>query len=324
MCAKIRKKQIAEINQMLLELASGNPFYRLSRSNKDDSIEGIVVLINMLAEEIQQLLLHQGSVNAKGIIKHIVQMSFILDDDGIIQMINQKTVAILATFYDDIIKKPFESFLTEDSRTKWQKTWNVLKQKDFKDISLELTFEAKQKLLVPSQCYITRFSDKETGLKNTLITVIHYYNTQDKLENDLKESIVEFIDRQKTIVNKSKKQRLRLDQKDIRRIRAGHDIIMNNLEKDLPFLKDFALQLGTNEFKLKYGFKELYGISVYRFLTRERLSKSKMLIQFTELPIKSIINMTGFKSSAHFSKTFKNRYGYAPSILRKKSLKDKK
>ncbi|WP_299671973.1 AraC family transcriptional regulator [uncultured Polaribacter sp.] len=322
MCAKYKKNRISEINEMLLELASGNPFYRLKRTGKDNSIEGLVVIINMLAEEMQQLLIHQGYINSKGKIKHMVQMNFILDHHGIIQMINQKTAAILATLNAPIINKRFENLLTDESKARWQKTWKIIQQKDFTDTSLELTFKAQQKLLVPSYCHVTDFSDKET----VLVTVIHYYNTQDKLESDVKESIVQFISKQevrlKKAIYKPKKHTIRLSEKDIEKIRKGHDMIVNHLEKELPSLKDFALQLGTNEFKLKYGFKELYGISVFRFLVRERLRKSKTLIQYTNLSLKSIAHMVGFKSSPHFSKAFKKQYGYAPSLLRKNHLKE--
>ncbi|TXD81188.1 helix-turn-helix transcriptional regulator [Subsaximicrobium wynnwilliamsii] len=91
---------------------------------------------------------------------------------------------------------------------------------------------------------------------------------------------------------------------------------------DFPSLKDFALQIGTNEFKLKYGFKELYGTTVYRFLVQERLRKAQMMIQYSDLPLKSIAYMTGFKSMPHFSRTFKKRYGYSPSALRNNSIED--
>ena len=103
----------------------------------------------------------------------------------------------------------------------------------------------------------------------------------------------------------------------MRKIREGRDLIMNNLENELPSLKEFAHQLGTNEFKLKYGFKQLYGTSVYRFLLQERLRKSKMLIQHTDHSIKTIAYQTGFKSIPHFSRVFKKTFGYTPTALRK-------
>ena len=80
------------------------------------------------------------------------------------------------------------------------------------------------------------------------------------LEHDLKQQVIQFSKNQKqnsndTLLN-APKPKLRLSFQDIRKIRAGHDIIINNLEMDFPSLKDFALQLGTNEFKLKYGLVE--------------------------------------------------------------------
>ena len=94
-------------------------------------------------------------------------------------------------------------------------------------------------------------------------------------------------------------------------------MIINNLEKDLPSLKELALQMGTNEYKLKYGFKQLYGTTIFRFLIQERLRKAKTLIQYSKLTLKQIAKMTGFKSITHFSRAFKEKYGVSPSELRR-------
>jgi signal transduction histidine kinase len=131
MSDQIKNERMQRINQMLLEMAGGNFFYRLERSGENDNIEALIVSLNILAEEIQESFLHQGYVNSKGTTKPIVQMFFMLNTDGIIQMINQKACTILSTLYNDIIEKPFDSFLTEASKTKWQNTWKALQQKDF-------------------------------------------------------------------------------------------------------------------------------------------------------------------------------------------------
>lgn len=209
---------------------------------------------------------------------------------------------------------------------KWQHIRKVIQRKNFYDTSLELSFVTKDKLLLPNHCYITTFKGNKEAQGKTLVTVIHHCKGYLELEKNLKQSVIKFKNKQeqsfqgKTL--KSQKQKLRLSYHDIGKLRKGHDIIINNLEKELPSIKDFALQLGTNEFKLKYGFKELYGTTVYRFLIQERLRKAKMLTQHSDMPLKSIAHMTGFKSIPHFSRTFKKRYGYAPSALRKKSLKE--
>lgn len=105
-----KKKRVKRINQMILEMAGGNFFYRLAQSKKNDNIEALAVILNMFAEEIQESFLHQGYVNSKGTIKHIVQMSFVLDEHDIVQMVNQKTCTILSMLRDDIIKNHLVPF----------------------------------------------------------------------------------------------------------------------------------------------------------------------------------------------------------------------
>ncbi|MCG2462575.1 AraC family transcriptional regulator [Flavobacteriaceae bacterium F89] len=322
------KKRMQRISHMLLEMAAGNFFYRLDRSDKNDNVEALVIVLNMLAEEIQESFLHQGYVNSQGTTKQIVQMCFMLDEDAIIRMINQRASTILSTLYSNIIDRSFDSFLTNDSKNKWEKLWKTLNGKDFYDTSIELTFVTREKLLLPNQCYITTFKREKEVQRKTLVTVFHYSNGYRELEKNLKQSVVKFRNKHGQYFqgpsNQPIKQKLRLSYEDIRKIREGHNIIINNLDKELPSIKDFAHQLGTNEFKLKYGFKELYGTSVYRFLVQERLRKAKMLVQYSDMALKSIAHMTGFKSDPHFSRAFKKQYGFPPSELRKRSLKDDK
>lgn len=322
--AKRKKERMQQINQMLLEMANGNFFYHLERSKSNDSLEALTVALNMLAEEIQEAMVHQGFANTHGAIKHIVQMSFILDSDGVIEMVNKKACTLLSILNDDLIGIPFGSLLLEDSQSTWKDTWETWQPKNFFDTSLELTFKTKQNLLIPTPCYLTTFIDNQTGQRKTLITVIQHSKSQFELETDLKRRVIQFENEGKlpsnNTLNESLKQKLRLSFDDIKKLREGHDFIINHLDKKLPSLKEFALQLGTNEFKLKYGFKELYGTSVYRFLLEERLKKSNLFIQYTDLPLKQIAHMVGFKSFPHFSKTFKSRFGYSPKILRKNYL----
>jgi len=308
------------INQMLLEMASGNFFYRIERSVENDNIEALIVTLNMLAEEIQDTIIHQGYANTDKTTLDIVQMSFILDFNGIIEMVNQKTCNILSSLYDDMIGEYFESFLTLQSVKKWKTTWKQIKKKEIFDTSVELKFKSKGNLVIPKIVYVTSFNDALIKESKTLITVIHHSSFRDQLDDDLKQRIVKDNKHNKETEKDTTKVRLRLSFEDIRKIREGHDIIINNLEKDFPILKDFALQIGTNEFKLKYGFKELYGTTVHRFLMQERLRKAQMMIQYSDVSLKSIAYMVGFKSMPHFSRSFKKRYGYSPSALRNNTI----
>ena len=309
---------------MLLEMASGNLFYRLDRFAKNDTLEAISISLNMLAEEIQVSMLHQGFVNTNNPSLEIVQMSFILDDTGLIEMANQEACNLLSVLLNDIVGTPFHNFLESTSQKKWEAAKKILLQKKKTETNLELKFKTKSNLLMPKTAYITTFMGRDTNECKLLITVIHHSNYQNNLDRILKEGVIQFSEEQKQ-ANKDtdspiKKAKIRLNAEDILKIRKGHYIILHNLEKDFPSLKEFALQLGTNEFKLKYGFRELYGTTVHRFLMNERFRKAQMMVQFSDQSLKSIVHITGFKSFSHFSRTFKKRYGYAPSVLRKKSF----
>ena len=314
------QKRMKIINQMLFEMASGNFFFRIERSTENDDIEALIVTLNMLAEEINEVMLHQGYANLDGIVLDVVQMSFLLDHSGNVIMCNQQSCAILLRLYDDIIGTPFSNLLVKSSQLKWEKTWNSIKKKDFLDTSIELKFKSRNDLVLQKEAYLTKFQDDDGKSSKILVTCIHRSTTQKELDKNLKQKVISNHQLDLESQSQLPKPKIRLNFEDIRKIREGHDILMNNLEKDFPPLKEFALQIGTNEFKLKYGFKELYGTTVHKFLMMERLRKAQMLIQYSDLPIKSIAFMTGFKSVPHFSRTFKKRYEYSPSFLRKNSI----
>jgi transcriptional regulator GlxA family with amidase domain len=82
-------------------------------------------------------------------------------------------------------------------------------------------------------------------------------------------------------------------------------------------LEQIAHTYGINEYKLKYGFKELYGTSVFRFLKQERLKKARLLIENTNTPINVIANICGYQNKAHFSKEFRNFFDLTPRMVRK-------
>ena len=72
-----------------------------------------------------------------------------------------------------------------------------------------------------------------------------------------------------------------------------------------------------NEFKLKVGFKSLFGQAPYEFLREERMKRALAMLQGSELNIAEISAATGFKNQSHFSKLFCDYYGTAPKNLMK-------
>src|SRR5690606_7861742 len=103
-------------------------------------------------------------------------------------------------------------------------------------------------------------------------------------------------------------------------IRTAEKYILDHLNEPLPILMDLAHTLGTNEFKLKWGFKELYGMTIFQFIKEQRLRKAHVLVRYTNNKIVAIARSVGFKHGNHLSREFKKRYGYNPTELRKISV----
>jgi len=310
--------RMQEIQHMLMDMAGGNFFYRLDISDKNDNIEALAIVLNMLAEEIQESFYHQGFVSSKSTTEHLVQMCFLLDGNGHVQMVNQKTCAILSKLHGNIIQKPFTDLLTEASRDAWKQKWKNLCKKSFYDMTLPLSFVTNEKLVIPNRCHISAIKSKCDGTQNILVTVVH--TTLGKTFGKERNQAAISLDADGKISDNTKvRAKVKLSYEDIRKIREGRDMILNNLQMDLPNLKDLAHQLGTNEFKLKYGFRELYGTTVFKYLVQERLRKAKTLVQYTQLNFKSIAKMVGFKSVPHFTRAFSEQYEHSPKIFREKA-----
>ena len=319
------KARIKQIHTMLMEFASGNFAYEIERSDLDDDIEALTALVNMTFEEIKSSFLHQGYVNLNETYKHLVQMFFVLDVENTIIAFNTRIKQML--FFDDheLQGKAFSTFLTQDSIL----AWNGLKSKlaqinlDAHEEFIVLSFKTKQRLILTTNCLVSKFIDRThtNPSERIVITSIEMIKNSTERETELRKMVNSGKDPDNTtkeIETSDDHIQLNLNFTDIRKIRKVHDHIINNLGKQLAPLIELAHTFGTNEYKLKYGFKQLYGQTIFRFLTNERLRKACVLIQHTDTPIKEVAYVTGFVSVPHFSKVFKKKYGFTPRDLRKR------
>jgi AraC-like DNA-binding protein len=108
----------------------------------------------------------------------------------------------------------------------------------------------------------------------------------------------------------SKKQQV-LRKKDMELIIEARNRLLADLIKP-PTIRELAKLTGTNENKLKKGFRLLYNTSINKLLQNERLSKAKLLIAEEAYPIKEIARMVGYRHSGHFTSKFKKRFGVLP------------
>lgn len=99
---------------------------------------------------------------------------------------------------------------------------------------------------------------------------------------------------------------------DFEILKKAKAFIHNNFNKPIT-LAILSKEVGTNETKIKQGFKKIYGKTFSEILRFERLNKAKLLLEEGNLSIKETAINCGYKSTLMFTVRFKERFGISPS-----------
>ncbi len=83
-----------------------------------------------------------------------------------------------------------------------------------------------------------------------------------------------------------------------------------------PSLIELARRAGTNEFKLKRGFRKLFGTTVFGYIRELRMKKARCLLEQGHLNVTEVAFEVGYSSLGHFSASFRQRFGALPSRYR--------
>lgn len=75
-------------------------------------------------------------------------------------------------------------------------------------------------------------------------------------------------------------------------------------------------KFGLNEFKLKKGFKQLFGCTVFSYVQELRMKTARQLLVTGKMNVSEIADHLGYSSPNHFSAAFRKMYGYPPTTLR--------
>ncbi|MEO5911035.1 MAG: AraC family transcriptional regulator [Pelobium sp.] len=104
--------------------------------------------------------------------------------------------------------------------------------------------------------------------------------------------------------------------KDLEKMEHAKTIIMENMRNPCSLI-ELAHEVGLNDFKLKKGFKEYYGTTVFGYLHDLRMEKAKILL-CKDKKIIAVADEVGYKNAHHFSAAFKKYFGVLPSKLKGK------
>lgn len=103
----------------------------------------------------------------------------------------------------------------------------------------------------------------------------------------------------------------RLKADTISRIYYARDILSARLENP-PSLLELAQIVGVSDRNLRRGFKEVFGTTVFGYLTNIRMEQAEQLLRSGKLSVAEVANLSGYSQQGHFAAAFKRKFGITP------------
>jgi len=178
---------------------------------------------------------------------------------------------------------------------------------------------------------LKRFTDKIINKENSILSE-HWKTSNFKIQQVIQEIIgCTYQNQLKDLFLLSKSIELLVLQAQLYEEQTVHQFIKTNADKkkliqakellqssieNPPSLVELSKLIELNEYKLKRGFKELFGTTVFGYIHQTRMSMAKKLLLGTDSSAKDIAYQTGYSSPQHFNKAFKKQFGVTPKSIR--------
>ncbi len=301
---KMDQQRINAICQMLLEMAEGNFAYRIPRTGIDDELEALAVLVNWMAEEMKESVFHSGYINPHHSYQYIAESTFMVDDRFTIKDVSANVPDLLGYNSNELLEMDFTALLTKESVPLFKTVWNDVVENKSKSTIISLGLVTIKKLIIPAPCAISNL----VGSTEVMIT---FFSANNKNTVEKPAGLREILTAEERKIN---------NYLDAKSTQSVYDYILANLDSGLPTLRELSRIFGTNEYKLKNGFKHIFKTTIQQFYNNERLNRAQLLIQYTRIPLKTIAIMAGFSTYPNFSRAFKIKYGYSPTDLERPTM----
>ena len=102
-----------------------------------------------------------------------------------------------------------------------------------------------------------------------------------------------------------------IDEDNVRKIRLAKEIILKNMSEP-PSLQELSEEIGLSLNKLKEGFKQLYGDTVFGYLLDHKMEEARRMLASTNYNVNEVGLRIGYSTSSHFIAAFKKKYGTTP------------
>lgn len=130
------------------------------------------------------------------------------------------------------------------------------------------------------------------------------------LEARMFDLIIHYVDQ------KQEKPAVALKEEDVNKIIYAKQLVENDLQKPNSLI-ELARKAGINDYKLKKGFKELTGHTVFGYLYKMRMEKAHYFLSKEKKTVNEVAFLVGYKNAQHFIAAFKKQYHILPGSLNK-------
>ena len=101
------------------------------------------------------------------------------------------------------------------------------------------------------------------------------------------------------------------DDNNIKKIKLAKEIIISRMIEP-PTLIELSKEVDISLKKLKQGFKQVYGSSVFSFLIDYKMQVSKRLLSSGNYNVNEVALKVGYSTATHFINAFKKKFGTTP------------
>ena len=102
-----------------------------------------------------------------------------------------------------------------------------------------------------------------------------------------------------------------VDESNVVKIRQAKDIMINRILEP-PTLTVLASEIDLSLKKLKEGFKQIYGTTVFGFLFDYKMEVARKLLESGAHNVNEVGLKVGYSTASHFISAFKKQYGTTP------------
>lgn len=102
-----------------------------------------------------------------------------------------------------------------------------------------------------------------------------------------------------------------VDGNNLRRIRRAKEIMIERMSEP-PSLQELAEEIGLPLKKLKEGFRQVYGDSVYSFLFDYKMETARKMLESGQYNVNEVGLKVGYSTASHFIEAFRKKYNTTP------------